>query len=1235
MVQVRDFSKVGDAIEIPNLTQLQIEGFNRFLQPDCLPQERRPVGLEGICQEFFPVEGPDGTLRMEYLGYELSAPSRDEEECRTLGLTFARPLRLRLRIVGPESVEEDVYVGEMPQMMGNGHFIINGTPRVTVAQIQRSPGVDFSEVVDESGRKTHSCRFVPERGTWIEFSVSRKDFLQVRLGRSGKMPATWLLRAMFPQASSNTDLLALFHDREEARLGDHSALRAIEGRYLAGDVVNSETNEILAGAGERISPQLAKALRDSQMKTVSVLKNVDDLLLLRTIEADPCKGHEDALLRIYARFRPGEPATHERAARFFADRFADPRHYTLGKVGRFRVNRKLGQNVSTDHTTLCPEDILNAIRYLVRMRRGQGEPDDIDDLGNRILRPIDKLLEEHLRYGFIAWRRSIRERLVTHQGSVPSPRVVAATRAIAHAIEEFFVRSELSQVLDQTNALAELNHIRRISALGPGGLNRKRAGFEVRDVHASHYGRICPIETPEGPNIGLIASLGMFARVDEFGFITTPYRSASDDSAEVRYLRADEEKQLQLAPAIRDQGDGMVLARYGEEFRQTRLKEVDLVDISPRQMVGVSAGLIPFLEHNDANRALMGSNMQRQAVASLRPELPVVATGVEKTVAASSSTVVIARRQGTVAEVDARHIRVGEDIYPLRKFARLSENVCLNQRPIVREGDQVGSGQIIADGAATCQGELSLGRNVLVAFMIWDGYNFEDAIIVSERLVEADKYTSIHIEEFMTELRETRLGREEFTRDIPNVPERMLANLDDSGIVRVGMKVRPDDILVGKVAPKSKTELTPEERLLREIFGKAGIDVTNESLIVPPGSPGIVVDVRHFRKKTHLAEKDRAEDTREARKIAADYDNKIAEVFSSLIGELTALSGASRLSLPSVPPNPTVRELLHLETTFRFDLDAFPRPVREQAKRVYQEHHGRSEVLKARREQLLRKLRTGDELPPGVFEMVRVYVAVRRPLAEGDKMAGRHGNKGIIARIFPKEDMPFLADGTPVEIILNPLGVPSRMNVGQILETHLGWAAKALGFRAITPAFDGATEEEIRTCLREAGLPEDGKAVLYDGRTGEPFHQKITVGYIYMMKLNHLVEDKIHARATGPYSLITQQPLGGKARMGGQRLGEMEVWALEAYGAAFLLKEMLTVKSDAVDGRARMYESIIKGVNLLQGGIPLSFDVLVQEIRGLGLNLRITGSGRPEPSRIRPRSAQTEARRVAMAAEGR
>jgi len=1205
MMRVRDFTKTGDAAVMPDLAEVQTAAYGDFLQPDRLPEEREEVGLEAILREVFPVESRDGALRIEYLGYRLGAPLREEAACRDLGLTYAAPLYARLRCVGAESIEEDVYLADMPIMMGTGSFIINGSDRVVVAQIQRSPGVDFSESEGKAGRRTQSCRFVPERGTWVELSVSAKDTLQVRLGRSGGMPATWLLRAMLPDAAADAQLLALFYGVEDFNLLGPEGLEPLVGRYLADDILNKETGEVYAPAGSAVSEELALAFYEADMENVAVLKAVDDPLMLRTVQADPCKSHEEALIRIYARFRPGEPASAQRAAAFFAERFGDERNYSLGEVGRFRINRKFNQTVRADRMTLCAEDILNAVRYLVGLRRHEGAPDDIDDLGNRVLRTIDRLLGETMREAMMRWGRMLREQLSAVHENVPSPRSVAATRTIALAVEQFFARGELSQVLDQTNPLAELNHVRRISALGPGGLNRKRAGFEVRDVHPSHYGRICPIETPEGPNIGLIASLGIFAEVDKYGFITTPYRATNGAGGEVRRFRADEEATHLLAPLRPRDGASETMIRRGGEFVLGRMSDVDFVDVSPKQMLGVSASLIPFLEHNDANRALMGSNMQRQAVPLLKTEQPLVATGMEGIVARNSGMVVVARAPGTVTEVDGRHIRVGEETYELRKFRRMNEGTCLNQRPIVREGDKVEAGQVIADGAGTCNGELSLGRNVLVAFMIWDGYDFEDAIIVSEELVEADRYTSVHIEEFTAELRETRMGREEFTRDIPNVPERMLRNLDENGAIRIGTRVQPGDILVGKVAPKSKTDLTPEEKLLREIFGAAGVDVSNESLTLPPGSGGIVVDVRSYRRREKPGGRMPSEERKEAERLRREHTRRLAEAIANMMRDLARLPMLPGEHIRLLGPDAPARDWIQLEQDFRFDLHAFAPEARDQARHHYLMHGSTIEALKVERDRALRKLRSGDELPHGVFEMVKVYVAVKRTLSTGDKMAGRHGNKGVIARVVPKEDMPFLPDGTPVEMILNPLGVPSRMNVGQILETHIGWAGRALGFRAISPVFDGATEEEIRACLREAGLPESGKSVLYDGRTGEPFDQAVTVGQIYMMKLNHLVEEKVHARSTGPYSLITQQPLGGKARMGGQRLGEMEVWALEAYGAAHVLQEMLTVKSDDFEGRGRMYESLVKGQGLLEAGTPQSLQVLIHELRGLGLHLQL------------------------------
>ena len=1204
-MHVRNFSKTGDATDVPNLAGLQIGSYENFLQPQCLPDERTPEGLEGLFREFFPVRNLDDSLSIEYLGYELGSPALDETACRKLGLSYSMPLRVRLRVLGPESVEEDVYLADLPKMIGSGEFIVNGSERVIVAQIQRSPGVDFSECVSDSGQRLQSCSFIPERGTWIEFAVTRRETLQVRLGKSGYMPASWLLRATLCRDGGDAELLTLFHDHEDM---DLSASVATMRCRLAGDVVNSDNGEVVASAGSILTNELAEVLRSSGMKTVTVLKNVDDPLLLNTVQVDPCKNRTEALLRIYRRFRPADPASPERAAEYFAERLANPANYCLGKVGRFRINRKFNLDAPPDRMTLSAEDILSAVKYIMALRLRKGTTDDIDDLGNRVLRPIGALLSDALRDAMMRWRRTIQSNLSpAADGSMPSPRRVAASRALAAAIETFFARSELSQVADQTNPLAALNHVRRISALGPGGLNRKRAGFEVRDVHPSHYGRICPIETPEGANIGLIAALGIFAKVDDYGFITTPYRKLAAAAGEnaLRYLRADDEKNVRLAPAGIENGGRSVMGRFGGDYVETSMGNIDYADVSLRQMVGVSAGLIPFLEHDDANRALMGSNMQRQAVPLLRTEKPIVATGLERSVARSSSMVVVAREDGVVTSVDASHIRIGERHYRLTNFRGLSEGACLNQKPIVREGQTVKAGDVIADGAATRDGELSLGRNILVAFMMWEGYNFEDAIIVSEDLVRSDRYTSIHIEAFTCELRETRVGREEFTRDIPNVSEAILANLDEKGIVRLGARVEPGDILVGKVAPKTKAELSPEDRLLREIFGKAGIDVSNESLTASPGTSGIVVDIAHFRRQAHLPDQERAWSRKEARRAAAEYDKLIADEFGAMIAKLAALPLADRTALPNLPRGATVHELLHLEENFRFSRNTFAASAKTQARDVYVAHHRRIQELKARRNYRIRVLRLGDQLPAGVLEMVKVSVAVKRPLAAGDKLAGRHGNKGVIARIVPREDMPFLPDGTPVEMILNPLGVPSRMNVGQILETHLAWAGRALGFQAVSPVFDGATEEDIRECLKEAGLPPSGKTVLHDGRTGKAFDQEVAVGSIYMMKLHHLVDDKVHARSTGPYSLITQQPLGGKARMGGQRLGEMEVWALEAYGAAHLLQEMLTVKSDDVEGRGRMYESTIKGPGLLEAGQPVSVDVLVHEVRGLCLNLRI------------------------------
>ncbi|MGA1617969.1 MAG: DNA-directed RNA polymerase subunit beta, partial [Pirellulales bacterium] len=929
--------------------------------------------------------------------------------------------------------------------------------------------------------------------------------------------------------------------------------------------------------------------------------------------------HQDALIRIYQRLRPGNPAALDKAITLFDEKFKDTNRYRLGRVGRFRINRKLGLSVPETEMTLRADDLVAAIRYILELMDSDNESvevDDIDHLGNRRLRTIDELASDELRKGFLKLRRTVQERMSLKDVAEMTPRSLINPKSISAAIEYFFGRGELSQVVDQTNPLSMLTHERRLSALGPGGLNRKRAGFEVRDVHISHYGRICPIETPEGTNIGLISSLAIYSGVDSYGFLVTPYRKVSKGKLldDVVWLRADEEHEAYLAPADAPVTDGKVhgetiVARHRGDFVLVPADKIEYIDVAPSQMVGVSAGLIPFLEHDDANRALMGSNMQRQAVPLLVAEPPIVATGMERDVATNSGLLVRAARKGTVTYVDAETIEInGSDIYKLRKYVGLNERTCQNQKPIVQLGQKVEKGEVIADGAATHKGELALGRNVLVGFMAWDGFNFEDAIIISEELVEADVYTSIHIEEYDIEIRDTKLGREEFTRDIPNVGERALHNLDEGGIVRIGTYVRPGDILVGKVSPKSKTELTPEEKLLHAIFGRAGEDVKNDSLEVPSGVEGIVIATEKFARQMSLSEEERRDFQKRVKDAETEGNLLIAEAFGGLVAEIEKVL---QKPLAAADGSPLVRNQDHKVVAERAavfnleELDIRSPQRKSDIEKLYKTLWPAVEEAIDAKERRLNSMKRGDELRPGVLQMVKVYVAAKRVISVGDKMAGRHGNKGVIAKILPKEDMPFLADGTPVQIMLNPLGVPSRMNVGQILETHLGWAGKMLGFQAVTPVFDGASEEEINQMLADAGLPPHGKAQLFDGRTGEPLEQETTVGYIYMLKLHHLVDDKVHARSTGPYSLITQQPLGGKARFGGQRFGEMEVWALEAYGAAYILQELLTVKSDDVEGRTKIYESMVKGENTLEAGTPASFDVLTNEIRGLALNMQL------------------------------
>ncbi|NLX21436.1 MAG: DNA-directed RNA polymerase subunit beta [Phycisphaerae bacterium] len=1251
MQEIRNFGKIGDAAPIPALTQIQTDSYARFLQLDAEPHHRKSEGLEALLREVFPIDSYDGNTSLQYVSYELGKPRYTPDECRQLRLTYGMPFRIRVRLVRKttdEIAEDSIYLGEIPIMMGGGEFIINGAERVIVNQLHRSPGVDFVKQQAEGDRALHACRIIPERGSWIEIVVTKRDILAIRIDQSAKIAATTFLRAMDANYGTNEAIIKTFYGN---KIRNVKAASLKPEMYAVSDVVEDGAEEVLVKGGCQLGDAVGRIQKSESIKSVAVIDKVSDPLILNTMAEDGCHNYESALLKVYGRLRPGNPPQKDKAEKLFAEKFFDENRYRLGRVGRFRLNRKFDQNVGEDAMTLRVEDVVNSLRYLLQLRSGESsyEVDDIDHLGNRRLRTIDELAADEMRKGFLKLRRTVQERM-----SLKDPEQLGKiaelvnSKSISSSIEFFFGRGELSQVVDQTNPLSQLTHERRLSALGPGGLNRKRAGFEVRDVHISHYGRICPIETPEGTNIGLIASLSIYSTVDDYGFLVTPYRKVERGKVDgqIVYLRADEEMRAVLAPPevvdakTNKLVEGGLLGRANSDVAVVDSKAIEFVDISPKQTVGVSAALIPFLEHDDANRALMGSNMQRQAVPLLRTEPPVVATGMEQLIPVNSGMVIRARRAGTVTAVDALRIEVdGTDEYVLRKFQGLNERTCLNQKPLVKIGDKVEVGQIIADGPACSRGELALGRNVLVGFMTFDGYNFEDAILISERLLKEDVFTSIHIDEYDIEIRETKLGREEFTRDIPNVSERALANLDENGIVRVGTRVGPGDILVGKVSPKSKSELSPEEKLLHAIFGRAGEDVKNDSLELPAGEEGVVIDTKWFSRRTHLTD----EQKKQLHKMMKDYrkvqDDKMVAIFRKMCLEVEAATG-------QVMVDPSTKQKVGHSESNEVIMEQFesfnalveggelkwvkPASARPAAKKVVDRYWPRLMEIAEERDRKLAQMKRGDELPSGVLEMVKVYVATKRQLAVGDKMAGRHGNKGVIARILPEEDMPFLEDGTPVDILLNPLGVPSRMNVGQILETHLGWAASVLGFQAVTPVFDGAREAEIkgsvetanehvrkrkadpaavqhagdsRECLVE--MPRDGKTTLYDGRTGEPFDQPVTVGYIYMMKLHHLVDDKIHARSTGPYSLITQQPLGGKARTGGQRFGEMEVWGLEAYGAAYVLQELLTVKSDDVEGRTKIYESMVKGTNTLEAGTPVSFDVLCNEIKGLGMNIQL------------------------------
>ena len=1244
MDKVRNFSKVGDAAPIPNLIDIQLAGYNRFLQADPDESGRKAEGIEGLLREIFPIISYDQQMTLEYLSYELGEARYAPQECRDLRLTYGMPFRIRCRLSRKDKkdvLEESIYVGEVPIMIGGGEFIINGAERVIVSQLHRSPGVDFTVEMQESDRPLHGARVIPERGSWIEMTVTKKDALTIRIDQSSKIPATMFLRSMDPKYNTDADIIREFYKTKTLAV---EKLRV--QMYVVEPFVDPDTGEEILPAGGQIGEALTKIV-SSPTKKLEVIEKVSDPLILNTLLEDASESHDNALLRIYMRLRPGNPPQLDKAKTLFAEKFYDDNRYRLGKVGRFRINRKFHQDIDESVMTLRPEDFVNTLKYILNLRSGEGVVDDIDHLGNRRLRTIDELATDELRKGFLKLRRTVQERMsLKNPDELTKIAELVNSKSISSSIDYFFGRGELSQVVDTQNPLSQLTHERRLSALGPGGLNRKRAGFEVRDVHISHYGRICPIETPEGNNIGLISSLGIYAGVDEYGFLITPYRKVEkgEVTSKIAYLRADEEMETILAPPnamVVEDGKKPhlpkehVLARDKGELGLVEGGEVQYLDISPKQTVGVSAALIPFLEHDDANRALMGSNMQRQAVPLIRTEAPIVATGMERPVVENSGMVVKARKAGTVTYVDGQRVAIDNaDEYELRKFCKLNERTCLNQKPIVVEGQRVKQGQIIADGSGCYHGELALGRNILVAFMPFDGYNFEDAIVISQELVKEDAFTSIHLEEYEVEIRETKLGREEFTRDIPNVSEKALRDLDVNGVVRIGTRVQPGDILAGKVSPKSKSELSPEEKLLHAIFGRAGEDVKNDSLELPAGEEGVVVDTRCFSRRMHMSDDQKKDLAREMKAFEKQMNARMVKVFRLMAEEIAEVLGS-----PMVDPSTRQKvgqsdiDEVILEQIENFNvkwIKATNQAAKKQAVVSYERYWPRIVEIQKESKRRLEHMKRGDELPSGVLEMVKVRVATKRTLGVGDKMAGRHGNKGVIARIVPREDMPYMEDGTPAGIVLNPLGVPGRMNLGQILETHLGWAAAILGFQAVTPVFDGATEQEIMACLREANdlvrqrredisvvqnagqtrellveMPEDGKIRMYDGRTGEPFEQKTTVGYIYMNKLHHLVDEKIHARATGPYSLITQQPLGGKARTGGQRFGEMEVWGLEAYGASYTLQELLTVKSDDVEGRTKIYESMVKGTNTLEAGTPVSFDVLCNELRGLGLNIQL------------------------------
>ncbi|NWF52156.1 MAG: DNA-directed RNA polymerase subunit beta [Nitrospirae bacterium] len=1293
-----NFGKVSPILDVPNLIEIQKRSYEQFLQKDIPIDRREDIGLQSAFLSVFPIIDYNETASIEFLGYSIGEPKLSVRDCLQKGLTYAAPLKIKVKLnlwefdqkgnkKLKESREEDVYIGEMPLMTDTGTFIINGTERVVVNQLHRSPGVFFSHDKGKthiSGRLLYSSRVIPSRGSWLDFEFDTKDILYVRIDRRRKLPATIVLKAL---GYTNEDLLKIFYPVENIKIhGDKfsrevsevligvkssqniidpttkevivkegskitkGTIRKMEtarlkeipiqkeeiiGRVTLKDIIDPSTGEVILEGNEVITEEALNRIISLKIDSLSLLfiDNVNFLSSLRdTLLTDGVSSQDDAIIEIYKKLRPGEPPTLSAAKELFNGLFFDPKRYDLSPVGRLKLNKRLGIDVSLENRVLTDKDIIEIVRYLFVLRTGKGEIDDIDHLGNRRVKGCGELLENQLRIGLVRMERAVKEKMTLADLDTAMPHDLINAKPVMAAVKEFFGSSQLSQFMDQTNPLSEITHKRRLSALGPGGLTRERAGFEVRDVHPTHYGRICPIETPEGPNIGLITSLATYARVNDFGFIEVPYRKVVNGKVtkNIEYLSAIDGEKYVIAEATSpmDKEGNLVgeaiSARVGGDFKMVSPHEVEYMDVSPKQIVGVSASLIPFLENDDANRALMGSNMQRQAVPLLQPEAPIVGTGMEYVAARDSGALIIAKRSGVVESVDASRVVVrvsgnggGVDIYNLIKFQRSNQATCINQGPIVNKGDVIEKGDIIAEGPSTDLGELALGKNVLVAFMPWGGYNFEDAILISERLVKEDVFTSVHIEEFEIEARETKLGPEEITRDVPNVGEEALKDLDESGVIRIGAEVKPGDILVGKVTPKGETQLTPEEKLLRAIFGEKAEEVKESCLYVPPGIEGTVVDVRIFsRKGAEKDERAKSIEEEDVHRLQRDFEEEVRIIKEEKFKNLRELLLGQKVSedvkdsktkeVICIKGSKLTKEnLARVKDEHLMRIKIEDSSVRERMDSINNETNNYIRKLESRYDERIDRVKMGDEVPHGVNKWVKVYIAMMRKIQIGDKMAGRHGNKGVVAMVLPEEDMPYLPDGTPVDIILNPLGVPSRMNVGQILETHLGWAAKTLGIYIATPVFEGAKELEIKDLLAKAGLPKSGQIVLYDGRTGEPFNRPVTVGYMYMMKLHHLVDDKMHARSIGPYSLVTQQPLGGKAQFGGQRLGEMEVWALEAYGAAYTLQEFLTVKSDDVTGRARMYEAIVKGDATLEPGVPESFHVLIKELQSLALDVEL------------------------------